>query len=324
MTTLVTEVRMPAPGSPVDASAYARAILNILEDFSEEKARLASTHRALLNILEDFSEEKARLASTHRALLNILGDFADEKSRLSDTQRAVLNILEDFDLEKRKVAELEMFAYVASHDLQEPLRMVTSYTQLLAKRYAGRLDADADDFIGFVVDGTKRMQALIRDLLEYSRVGSAELNLRATDCEQVLQGVLASLKNLIAESGAIVTYDPLPTVLADSSQLTQLFQNLVTNAVKFHGERSPVVHVGVEPTAGSWRLSVRDNGIGMDPAYTESVFEAFRRLNPRDYPGTGVGLAICKKIVERHGGRIWVESAVGEGSVFFVTLSAAP
>jgi len=276
------EAWIPAVDGRVDASAYARAILNILEDFS------------------------------------------DEKTRLNDTQRAVMNILEDFDLEKRKVAELEMFAYVASHDLQEPLRMITSYTQLLAKRYAGRLDADADDFIGFVVDGTKRMQALIRDLLEYSNVGSTELDLRAADCEQVLRGVLANLESLMAESGATLTHDPLPTVLADSSQLAQLLQNLVTNAVKFRGARAPVVHVGAEPVVGGWRLSVRDNGIGIDHAYAESVFEAFRRLNPRDYPGTGVGLAICKRIVERHGGRIWVESVVGEGSTFFVILSRVP
>ncbi|MFA5891756.1 MAG: ATP-binding protein [Actinomycetota bacterium] len=282
MKTPPAEAWIPAVDGRVDASAYARAILNILEDFS------------------------------------------DEKTRLNDTQRAVMNILEDFDLEKRKVAELEMFAYVASHDLQEPLRMITSYTQLLAKRYAGRLDADADDFIGFVVDGTKRMQALIRDLLEYSNVGSTELDLRAADCEQVLRGVLANLESLMAESGATLTHDPLPTVLADSSQLAQLLQNLVTNAVKFRGARAPVVHVGAEPVVGGWRLSVRDNGIGIDHAYAESVFEAFRRLNPRDYPGTGVGLAICKRIVERHGGRIWVESVVGEGSTFFVILSRVP
>ena len=301
---------MQPAGAPTSASSRVDATAN-------ERA-------AMLNILEDFSDEKARLASMHRALLNILGDFAGEKTRLSDTQRAVLNILEDFDLEQRKVAELEMFAYVASHDLQEPLRMITSYTQLLARRYAGRLDADADDFIGFVVDGTKRMQALIRDLLEYSQVGSAELNLRAVDCEQVLQEVLANLRKLVVESSATVTHDPLPTVLADPSQLARLLQNLLTNAVKFHGDRSPVVHVGAEAIAGRWRVSVSDKGIGIDTAFTESVFDAFHRLNPREFPGTGVGLAICRRIVERHGGRIWVESTLGEGSTFFFTLGALP
>lgn len=284
----------------VDASAYVKAMLNVLEDFSGERGRTNDTQRAILNILEDFS---------------------DEKTRLSDTQRAVLNILEDFDAEKRKVAELEMFAYVASHDLQEPLRMITSYTQLLARRYGEKLDADADEFIRFIVDGTLRMQALIRDLLEYSRVGSRELNFRATDCEQVLQQVLTDLKALQEETGAVVTHDPLPTVLADESQMTQLFQNLITNAIKFRGPEVPVVHLGAEPVSGGWRLSVRDNGIGIEPAYRERVFEAFQRLHSREYPGTGVGLAICQRIADRHGGRIWVESAPGRGSTFFFTLT---
>ncbi len=263
----------------------------------------------------------AEPSSYAQAILNILEDFAEEKAQLEDTRRAVVNILEDFDIEQRKAAELEMFAYVASHDLQEPLRMVTSYTQLLARRYAGRLDSDADDFIGFIVDGTLRMQMLIRDLLEYSRVGSTELDLRGTASESVLEEVLADLRSLLNDSGGVVTHGSLPIVLADPSQLAQLFQNLLTNAIKFRGDRAPVVDVRADPAGAGWRFSVTDNGIGIDPVHSERIFTAFQRLNSREVPGTGVGLAICRKIVERHGGRIWVESQPGQGSTFFFTLS---
>ncbi len=223
----------------------------------------------------------------------------------------------------RSNAELERFAYIASHDLQEPLRMVSSYTQLLARRYKGRLDQDADEFIEYAVDGANRMQILINDLLVYSRVGTRGKDFTPTDLSLVLELTRANLQIAIEENGAIVTSDSLPTVVGDRTQLIQLFQNLIGNAIKFRGERPPEVHLGAERRGKEWLISVRDNGIGLDAEYKERIFVVFQRLHTKEeYSGTGIGLAVCKKIVERHGGRVWVESKPGEGSTFFFTMPA--
>jgi PAS domain S-box-containing protein len=221
----------------------------------------------------------------------------------------------------RSNAELERFAYVASHDLQEPLRMVTSYLQLLEQRYRDRLDGAAIEFIDFAVDGAARMKTLINDLLAFSRLSTHGETFAPTNCETVLERVLADLRLSIVENGARVTHDPLPTLQADPSQMERVFQNLIGNAIKFHGDQPPAIHIGAQRQPGEWLFSVRDNGIGIDPKYFERIFLIFQRLHTRDkYPGTGIGLAISQRIIQRHGGRIWVESRPGQGSIFYFTL----
>jgi light-regulated signal transduction histidine kinase (bacteriophytochrome) len=218
---------------------------------------------------------------------------------------------------------LEQFAYLASHDLQEPLRMVASYTQLLSRRYKGKLDSDADDFIAFAVDGAAHMQRLIHDLLAYSRVGTKAQQMRETSSEEALRQALMNLRGAIEDSGAQVTHDPLPIVVADEVQLVQVFQNLVGNAIKYQGPGVPQVHISAARSDGKkWVFSVQDNGLGIEPQYFDKIFGMFQRLHKRDeFSGTGIGLAICKKIVERHGGSIWVESQPGRGSTFRFALA---
>jgi PAS domain S-box-containing protein len=223
---------------------------------------------------------------------------------------------------QRSNEELGQFAYIASHDLQEPLRMVASYTQLLSRRYKGRLDSDADEFIAFATDGASRMQRLIEDLLAYSRVGTKGTELVEVSSEDALQLAMINLSAAVEDSGALVTHDPLPLVLADEMQLSQLFQNLVGNAIKYRSADVPRVHIcAVRDGQRTYRFAVRDNGLGIDPQYFEKIFGVFQRLHKRDeFPGTGIGLAICKKIVERHGGTISVESQPGLGSTFSFSL----
>jgi PAS domain S-box-containing protein len=223
---------------------------------------------------------------------------------------------------KRSNDELQQFAYVASHDLQEPLRMVASYTQLLAKRYKGRLDSDADEFIAYAVDGSTRMQGLVQDLLAYSRAGTNGKALHEISSEDALKEALTNLRATMEESGAIVTHDSLPAITTDDRQLAQVFQNLVGNAIKYRSAEVPHVHVSATRNGGNeWIFSVRDNGLGIDPQYFERIFILFQRLHgPREFKGTGIGLAICKKMLERLGGRIWVESQPEKGSTFYFAL----
>src|SRR5437016_9056780 len=223
---------------------------------------------------------------------------------------------------KRSNAELEQFAYVASHDLQEPLRMVSSYTQLLMRRYGDKLDGDAKEFTAFIVDGATRMKQLIEDLLAYSRVGTRDRNFKPADSESSLKRALTNLRAAIQDSGATVTQDKLPTIPCDEVQLAQLFQNLIGNALKFRKpDVAPAVHVGAAEQGAEWEFMVRDNGIGIEPQYFERIFMVFQRLHDKgEYPGTGIGLAIVKKVVERHGGRIWVQSQPGAGTTFHFTM----
>ena len=249
--------------------------------------------------------------------VGILGVSRDtsEHRRAEEERERLIHELE------RSNAELQQFAYVASHDLQEPLRMVASYTQLLEKRYKGNLDADADEFIAYAVDGALRMQEIIQSLLYFSRVGSQGNPLQLTESESAFKQAMANMKLAIDESGAEMTHDPLPQVKADETQLIQLFQNLLANAIKFRRKEQPRIHVSAKQDENESLFSVSDNGIGLNPEYFDRIFVIFQRLHGREeYSGTGIGLSICKRIVERHGGRIWVESQPGEGSTFYFTI----
>jgi signal transduction histidine kinase len=223
----------------------------------------------------------------------------------------------------RSNRDLEQFASVASHDLQEPLRMVAAYTQLLSERYRGKLDANADKYMGYVVEGALRMQAMIRDLLAFSRIGR-DAKPGNADCNMALAGALLNLRAVMEESGARITHDSLPTIAADLTQLIQLFQNLIGNAIKFRGKEKPAINISVEKQGEAWTFSVADNGIGIAPEHSSVIFVIFQRLNSREeYDGNGLGLAICQKIVEQNGGKLWVESEPGLGSTFRFTLPAA-
>jgi light-regulated signal transduction histidine kinase (bacteriophytochrome) len=241
---------------------------------------------------------------------------------VAERSRAEARLKEQAAALARSNEDLQQFAYVASHDLQEPLRMVTGYLQLIERRYSDRLDDDADEFIAYAVDGATRMKRLINDLLAYSRVGTRGQPFEPVALEDALSHVLRDLSLTIQESRAVVTHDPLPAVMADPLQIGQLFQNLIGNALKFSGDEPPRVHVGAERDGAMWAIAVRDHGIGFDPKYADRVFAIFERLHSRDVPGTGIGLAVCKRIVERHGGHIRVESTPGEGATFIFTLPA--
>jgi signal transduction histidine kinase len=244
-----------------------------------------------------------------------------EKYERSLRQQAEKDLAKKVDELARSNADLEQFAYIASHDLQEPLRMVAAYTQLLSERYRGKLDENADKFIGYASEGALRMQVLIQDLLAFSRVGRANASYTSVDCNAVVEEVRKTLGPAIQESGAVMSHADLPTVWADRTQMTQVFQNLTGNAIKFRGEKPLIVSIKAEKGGENWLFSVSDNGIGISPEFAENIFVVFQRLHTRtEYPGNGIGLAICKKIIERSGGRIWVESQAGSGSTFKFTL----
>jgi PAS domain S-box-containing protein len=243
---------------------------------------------------------------------------------ISERKRAERRLADKVEELARSNRDLEQFAYAASHDLQEPLRMVASYTQLLAERYGGKLDENADKFLGYAREGALRMQVLIRDLLAFSRVVQAGVTGKNVDCDVALEEALQSLTAAIEESGAVVTHTALPNVWANQTQMAQVFQNLIGNAIKFRNGAPPKCAVSAEKSGRNWLFSVSDNGIGIAPEDAGNIFVAFQRLHARtEYPGNGIGLAICKKIIEHYGGTIWVESQVGQGSTFKFTLPAA-
>jgi PAS domain S-box-containing protein len=309
--------------------------LEVLFPDSRREQAMSHIHRAAAG--ERWEVVEIPIAHAGGAVRTVLWNSATLYS--ADGSTPIATIAQGQDITERKLAEealqetadelarsnrdLDMFASAASHDLQEPLRMVTEYLGLLQQRYKDKLDKDANDFIHFAVDGATRMSQLVRDLLAYARVGTRGKALESTDCGQVLQYAMRNLKVAIEENGAVITHDPLPTVQGDATQLTQLFQNLIGNAIKFHGPDAPRVHVAARQTGQDWQFSVSDNGIGIEPRQFDRIFRIFQRLHTHEqYSGTGVGLAICKRIVERHGGRIWVESEPGKGSTFCFTLSA--
>ena len=298
-----------------------------------------NVYEALCQKLNELNHQEAEVWICHKEGRKFLAGITLSAVR-SDADMITHHVVEFSDITKLRHAqdelaqrtkelsrsnqELEQFAYVASHDLQEPLRMVASYTQLIAQRYRGKLDKDADEFIAYAVDGAIRMQAIINDLLALSRVNTRNTGFARTDTKIALNKALANLRLVIEENGANIVCGFLPVLDADSSQLTQLFQNLISNAIKFRGSDSPCVEVGAESQDGEWVFHVRDNGIGIAPEYFDRIFLMFQRLHSkREYPGTGIGLTICKKIIEHHGGRIWVESEQGKGTAFFFTIPTA-
>jgi len=286
-------------------------VISFVLDLTELKRAEEALRKAHEELERRVQERTSELQQSNRQL----------KSEVMERKRAEAVLGQRSQELARSNAELEQMAYVASHDLQEPLRMVASYMELLEQRYADRLDTNAHEFIGFAVEGAKRMKALIQDLLAYSRVGTHVKPFQPIDCTAAAEMAISSVRLAITESRAHVRCDPLPTVMGDAVQMTQLFQNLIDNAIKFQREHSPEIYIHAELEDGFWRLSVQDNGIGIGPEYFERIFVMFQRLHSRSrYSGTGIGLALCKKIVEHHGGRIWVESLPGRGSTFIFTL----
>ncbi len=306
-----------------------------MENINEIGVQLKSleeTQRAILNILEDAEDEKRVLGNTQKAVLNILDDYSEEKRIAEDTQKALMNILEDYSAEKviaekmnikltRSNKEMEQFAFIASHDMQEPLRTISNYIGLFQKRYQGELDNDADRYLTTISGATFRMQSLIRDLLEYSRIGN-DKNKIVIDCNLLLKDVLNDMNEPVKESSAIIHSEQLPVIIGYLSAIKSLFQNLISNAVKFRKKDvHPIIYISAEVRHNEWFFIVRDNGIGIDKKYYDKLFVIFQRLHTKaEYIGTGIGLAHVKKIIELHEGKIWVESELENGSTFYFTI----
>ncbi|MBI2858850.1 MAG: hypothetical protein HYX90_07210, partial [Chloroflexi bacterium] len=327
-----------------------RAVLNILEDFQVEKTNLGLTQRATTNILDDFDAERKRLQDTQRAVLNIMEDFNQSNEQLQqlgkmlevrvaertqELQRAIERLTSEIENRKKveealrrksqellvSNSELDQFAYIASHDLQEPLRMVASYVQMLGIRYEGKLDKDADEYLGYLHGSAQKMKQMLDGLMAYSEVNKQAGRFTRVSLEEALAKALDGLKALVEASDAEITHGPLPEVPGDFDQIVRVFLSLVGNAVKFRSKERPLIHVSAQLEEGQWTIAVKDNGIGIDPAYRDRVFLPFQRFHRKEeYQGTGIGLAITKRIIERHNGRIWFDSEPGKGSTFFFTL----
>lgn len=312
-----TEFPVEISLSPLETSE-GLLVISAIRDVTERKRVEEELRRARDELETRVQERTAELASANDALQTEIV----ERKRAEETLQKAKDVTEEWaQALARSNADLQQFAYVASHDLQEPLRAVANYLQLLERRYREQLGEDADKFIDRAVAAANRMHTLINDLLMYSRVGTGGKPFQATKCEEVVQAAVANLAMQIEESGAVVTHDSLPSVMADATQMTELFQNLIGNAIKFRGADSPSVHVSAERKGREWVFSVHDNGIGVDPRYSDRIFLIFQRLHTRaEYPGTGIGLAICKRIVDRHSGRMWLESEPGRGATFYFTI----
>jgi len=302
------------------------SLRNLQKQLKEQNVLLQEEITSRLAVEKTLQEKNQILQqeiSTRRAVEKALQDQnLVLQQEISHRQRAESALLKSNQELARSNAELEQFAYVASHDLQAPLATIASYAQLLEKRYKDQLDSQATKFIGNIVQGCTRMQTLIDDLLEYSRVGRSQKPFQMTDCNHAVEQALANLQGAIRKTQAVVTYSELPAVMGDISQLVQLFQNLVGNSIKYRHDAPPVVHITACKQEKDWLISVSDNGIGIATQHQERIFQIFQRLHTqKEYSGTGIGLAICQKIVERHGGYIWVESKAGQGSTFYFTLA---
>jgi PAS domain S-box-containing protein len=250
----------------------------------------------------------------------VITDLSEQKHH-EELKLAQEQLEKSFTEVKRSNYELQRFAYVAAHDLQEPLRMVNIFSQLLEQKYKDNLDDKADEYIGFIVDGAHHMKELIDDLLAYSRITTHAKELEPVNLEKVLNTVLSNLSVSIKENNVKIHHDPLPTLLADPTQIGQVFQNILANAIKFQGEDEPVIEINTKMDDDEWIFTFKDNGIGIDPEHQEQIFGVFSRLHTREeFPGTGIGLSICQKIINRHGGRLWVESELNKGSTFYFTL----
>jgi len=301
---------------PADLSidrAFVQQVLSGRRDTYDMEKRYIRKDGAIIPIHLTISLVR-NMDHTPMYFVSIVEDISIRKAAEEKLARALVNL-------ERSNRELEQFAYVASHDLQEPLRMVSSYTQLLARHFEGQLDEKAKKYIDYAVDGAVRMQQLINDLLTFARLGTRGAPFNPVDTHALLGVVIKNLSVSIAEARAMITNDDLPVVSADASQLTMVFQNLMANAIRFRGETPPHIHVSAAQRDREWVFSVKDNGIGIDEKYKDRIFVIFQRLHTREeYPGTGIGLAICKRIIERHGGRIWFKSQPGSGTSFFFTI----